>query len=198
MLRKIGIAEERKERARNYGFILYEDSASVVWKDTLEDLHVKGYWIKHDKDTDMRGNLKKEHYHVMLNFPHAIRARSVEELLSRVGVANGFYETVQSVPGYARYMCHLDNPEKYQYLPSDVHELGGAKYDEIIKIQSKKDKSETLKEIIQFCEDNELECYATLVKYAMDNNDRWLDLLMNIRFGKLIQDYIKSSAWARR
>ena len=37
-------------------------------------------------------------------------------------------EMVNSARGYARYLCHLDNPEKAQYDPAEVRCMGGADY----------------------------------------------------------------------
>lgn len=196
MVQKIGICNEKKKKARNYAFTLYEDSASAVWKSMVSDLHVKSFWICHDMDTHEDGSLKKLHYHVMLMFPNAISWKSAEELFGRLGIANGCYEVVNSVSGYARYLCHMDNPEKYQYGLDNVHEFGGANYQEIIR-KTKSNKYDTLREILDFCDNNGVECYARVVRYGMENNEKWLDTLLDIRYGKLIQDYIKSVYWSR-
>jgi len=42
--------------------------------------------------------------------------------------------------GYARYLCHLDNPEKHQYSRDDVKAFGGADYDEITQLETDKVK----------------------------------------------------------
>ena len=47
-------------------------------------------------------------------------------------------QRINVVRGYARYLCHLDNPEKAQYNISDVISLGGADYQEVISLASDK------------------------------------------------------------
>ena len=58
----------------------------------------------------------------------------------------------QVVSGAARYLCHLDNPEKHRYNPEDVKQLGGLVYDEIINSAS--DDLLTLYEIFDWIDAN--------------------------------------------
>lgn len=73
-------------------------------------------------------------------------------------------ESVISLRGYARYLCHLDNPEKAQYEKSDVMSLGGVSYLEVIGTAS--DKSTAIFEMQEFCEYYDVVSFYALAKYA--------------------------------
>ena len=79
----------------------------------------------HDRDTNPSGEPKKPHYHVLLMFESPADYESkVAPIFAEIGAVGR--ETVNSARGYARYLCHLDNPEKAQYSPSEVRCMGGA------------------------------------------------------------------------
>ena len=47
-------------------------------------------------------------------------------------------EPVKSVRAYARYLCHLDSPDKVCYRTEDVLSLSGADYNTMIQLASDK------------------------------------------------------------
>lgn len=102
-------------RTRSYACVLYPESAPENWRDILSDFHIPCLISPlHDKDVNPTGEKKKAHYHVLLLFDSVkseTQAREIFEAFGGVGC-----EKVNSVRGYARYLCHLDNPEKVQLL----------------------------------------------------------------------------------
>lgn len=84
----------------------------------------------HDQDKNPEGDDKEPHYHVLIVFDDSMTfdlCRKVIDSINGVGC-----ESVQSVRGYARYMCHLDNPRKAQYSADDVRCFGGMSYDKFL------------------------------------------------------------------
>lgn len=96
---------------------------------------------KHDKDVKehidtiedreyLSFRIKKPHYHLLCIFPHAVGVKSFHAELYHKLYENGIdtvgYELVRSEVGYARYLAHLDNPEKYQYDKEEILYYGGA------------------------------------------------------------------------
>lgn len=73
--------------------------------------------------------------------------KQAKELFDKIGEVG--LQRVNSTRGYARYLCHLDNPEKAQYDQSDAIQLGGADYIFVIGLTS--DKYRAVREIIEFC-----------------------------------------------
>lgn len=100
-------------KTRTYSFLLYPDT---------NDKHAKalallrqGYnylVIRHDEDTTEEGAPKGAHFHCILKFRQPRWLSAVSEEL---GVEPNLFRDCKSFDGYARYMLHLDNPEKVQY-----------------------------------------------------------------------------------
>ena len=147
----------------------------------------------HDRDINPGTNeVKKAHRHVLLMFPNPrsrAQARKIFEQIGGVGC-----ESVNATRGMARYLCHLDNPEKVQYSTSDVIQLGGADYMEIIKLPS--DKLAVIRELIQFIELNNIYSFNALVRWCSENNEKWFRGLCD-NCSYIIREYIASRQYCR-
>lgn len=182
-------------KRREFAFILYEESASEGWEQVLKQLHQRVFWILHDKDVGSDGMPKKPHYHVMVLFDNPRSLSTVQSLCSRCG-GNGHLEEVVSRRGYARYLCHMDDPDKHQYDTTEVHSLCGANYmlEIMSKAELKNSKLAMITEIIQFCDDNMVFFYADLIRYCIAYRPDWLEMLISYN-GHIVKDYIKSNAF---
>lgn len=181
-------------RTRNYGCVVYPESAPENWQGILAEQCVPAFISPlHERDVDPQNQPKKPHYHVLLMFDSvktADQAKAVFALIGGVGC-----EVVNSIRGYARYLCHLDNPEKAQYDPNEVRSLGGADYQTIIGLVS--DKYKAIREMRAWCKDNDIRSYAELFDYAADNNEGWFRVLCDC--GTVVmKEYLKSREWQYR
>lgn len=162
------------KRYRNFGTIVYPESAPENWRDTLSDTRIPAFISPlHDKDTNPGGETKKPHYHILLLYdaPHTKeQAAAVFDTIKGVGC-----EIVQSVRGNARYLCHLDNPEKAQYLTENVTALNGADYLKVIGLAS--DKYKAIGEMIDWCIETDCVMYWQLLQYARANRYDWFRVL---------------------
>ena len=153
----------KKTRTRNYATIVYPESAPSDWQEILSNHHIPAFISPlHDNDVNPTGEPKKPHYHVILAFEGVKtweQAKSIFDSLNGVGC-----EAINSLRGYARYLCHLDNPEKHQYLVEDVRSLCGADYSSTIGLAT--DKYKAISEIIDFCVDENIISFAYLLEYA--------------------------------
>lgn len=184
-------------RTRNFATEIYLDSAPENWFDILVDTKIPCFISPyHDKDynvkRDENGELvpKKAHFHIMLMFDSVKteeQAREVCSLFNGVGL-----EIVNSIRGYARYLCHLDNPEKAQYPIDEVRCLGGADYLNVVALP--KDKYTAIREIIEYIRNNQIDSYAELLDYcAVQKTDWFVCLCDNGTY--VIKEYIKSYRW---
>ena len=182
-------------KRREFAFVLYEESAAENWEQVLSQLHQRVFWILHDKDVSSDGTPKKPHYHIMILFDNPRSLNTVQSLCSKCG-GNGHLEEIISRRGYARYLCHMDDPDKHQYDVTEVHSLCGANYmlEIMSKVELKNNKLAVITEIIQFCDDNVVFFYADLIKYCIAYRPDWLEVLISYN-GHIIKDYIKSSAY---
>lgn len=178
-------------RVRNYATVIYPESAPENWKDIITEYHVPVFVSPlHDKDIDPGNKPKKPHYHVLFMFEGKKSMEQAKSIFSSIcGVG---CEVVQSVRGYSRYLCHLDNPEKAQYKPEDVTSFGGADYMGTIGLAI--DKYKAIGEMQDFCDKYNCYSYSLLSKYARIHRPDWFRMLCDCASVHM-REYLKSHAW---
>lgn len=177
---------DKSIRLRDYATIIYPDSENTPsdWIQKLKDLHVPCFISPiHDKDVieggSDKGLPKKPHYHVMLVFESLKTPMQALEIFDQIGGVG--LEYVKTRRGMARYLCHLDNPEKFQYSKDDVICIGGVDYLETISIVA--DKYAVLDAVICFIKDHHIENILDLYQYAKDNNMMdWIRIIQDKSF----------------
>ncbi len=178
-------------RTRNFGTVVYPESAPENWQSILAEMCIPCFISPlHDQDVDPGGEPKKPHYHVMLMYDNVKTKDQAQEVFDQIGGVGN--ETVQSIRGYARYLCHLDNPEKAQYSPDDVLAYGGADY--ITTIGLVIDKYKAIGEIMDFCVNHDVYGYATLLMWCRVNNPGWFRVLCD-NGSFVIKEFLKSLKW---
>lgn len=181
-----------RERTRNWATILYPDSAREGWRDILTDLKVPCFLSPlHDKDLNPDGTLKKPHYHILFIFDGVKSREQVLDIVSLLFAVGTEY--VNSVRGYARYLCHLDNPEKFQYSTNDVVSYCGIDYSDFISLSS--DNIKIIHEMIDFCEENNVSSFYLLSKYAFLYNNSWARALSTC-CSVFMKEYLQSRTWS--
>lgn len=180
-------------RFRNFATVVYPDSENTPedWLSVLQDFKTPVLVSPfHDQDVNVTGEPKKPHYHVLIMFEGMKSQDQVRELFDQIGGVG--LETVNSLRGYARYLCHLDNPDKHQYFPGDVKQFGGCDYIEMIGLPS--DRYEIIGEMIDYCQSECIVSYATLLVYARHNRQDWFRILCDS--GTIVmKEYLKSFGW---
>ena len=181
-------------RKRNFATVIYPESAPENWREILAGYFVPAFVSPlHDRDVNATGEPKKAHHHVMVMFEGKKSEEQVKNLFDSIGGVG--LEKVESLRGYARYLCHLDNPEKAQYNPSDVISLNGSDYSYTIGIVA--DKYKAVREMIAFCKTNQIVNYAELLEYASVEQDTWFRILCDS--GTVVmKEYLKSVSWGQR
>lgn len=80
--------------------------------------------ILHDQDVDEEINqLKTNHYHCAVRFNKKLMNKSVIKRVSDIFHCNENQISVKkltSLQSYTRYLIHLDNGDKHQYMPFDI------------------------------------------------------------------------------
>lgn len=167
-------SENASKRFRNFATVVYPESAPEGWVDILSDFHIPVFISPlHDKDVNPTGEVKKEHYHVMLMFDGVKTRDQASEVFFSIGGVG--CEVVNTIRGYARYLCHLDNPEKAQYKIECVRALSGADYMGVIGLAV--DKYKALREMQDFCRDNNIFSFADLADYCAYERFDWYRVL---------------------
>ena len=183
--------KERKEkdvRQRAWATVVYPESAPDDWLQILGEQCVPCFVSPlHDQDENPDGSLKKKHWHVLFTFDGKKSREQIAEITDLIGGVG--QEKVKSTRGYARYLCHLDNPEKHQYEPSEVKQFGGADYYSLIGVAV--DKYQAIGEMIDFCTENGITEYCDLLEHARKNEFGWFRILCD-NGTVVMREYLKS------
>ena len=180
----------KETRTRNWTIVLYPDSVPDNWREVLDELHIE--WIEsplHDKDINANGETKKAHWHILLMFGGVKTYAQVKEITDKL---NGpIPARCHNAKAMVRYMAHLDNPEKAQYVLSDIKSHGGVDLAEMLR-PSSSERYSLIREMMMFIKDNGIIEFQDLIDYAMVNRfDDWFPLLCD-NSSYVIGQYIKS------
>ena len=104
------IEEKKPVRYRNFIVLLYQDSTSYNFDETLRIIKSQKKWafIKHFPES----NEKKEHYHAILSFENA---KNKSTLSKQLGVPENYIDPIKNFRTICRYLTHIDDEDKYQY-----------------------------------------------------------------------------------
>lgn len=181
----------KENRKRNWSFVMYPESIPDNWHDLFSEQCIPAFVSPlHDMDINPDGECKKSHYHVVLMFDSLKsqeQAQSISDMFSGVLV-----QEVKNTRSLARYLCHLDNPEKHQYSISDVLQFGGADYLDII--ESASDKYMAIAEMEDFCDEQGIYSYSDLCRYARKYRPDWHRYLCSC-CSVHMSSYLKSAYW---
>lgn len=187
------MAEKSKgaRRARNFATVVYPESAPENWLEILGEQKIASFVSPlHNLDVNPTGEVKKEHHHVILMFEGKKSEEQIKEIFDQIGGVG--LEVVQSIRGYARYLCHLDNPEKTQYREEDVICFGGADYPGTIGLAI--DKYKCIKEMVEYCVANNIVSYSDLLEYSMEYRFDWFRILCDCGT-VVVKEYLKARSW---
>lgn len=188
-----GSSSEESKRYRNWACIVYPDSAPAGWLELLEQCHVSSAVSPlHDMDINPGGELKKAHYHVVFAFDGKKSKDQVSVLFASFGGVG--CEVVNSLRQYCRYLCHLDNPEKYKYKESDVRAFGLDYYD---IVNSVSDRYQAIRDILDFCFKNQIIYYSDLMDYCSENREDWFRVLCDSGT-YVVKEYLRSLEYKAR
>ena len=147
--------------------VLYPESAPADWR---EQLSLTGLPCAisplHDKDINATGEPKKAHYHIILCYDGPTTFNAVKRLTDALN--SPIPQPLEQIKGYYRYLTHKDNPEKYQYVESDISTINGfniADFEELTKSEIHHIKI-NLQNIVR---GNDITEYSDLLDFLLDN-----------------------------
>lgn len=154
------MAKKEKYRGRVHLLLLYPDNPAHV--EALEKIsHSYDYAaILHDKDTwteeeekknpdHKKGELKKEHFHVVLRTQNATWNTAI---CKELGIEEKFIEPAKNIDNSLQYLIHYNDNDKAQYAIDEVFGSLKTKLTESIN-KVEKSEGEKVVELIQFIEE---------------------------------------------
>lgn len=144
---------------------MYPESRPEEWEEILQETGLQiGISPLHNRDLNADGEVKKEHYHVLLCFNGPTTYKRVEKITKSVN--GSIPKRVISPIGLIRYFTHKDNPEKAQYEESEIKSINGwdrQEYDGITLSM----KEEIKRGIIKLININKIVEYGDLIDYLI-------------------------------
>lgn len=168
---------------------LYENTAPDNFLDLMRESGMEGLAMKHDQDVTAAGEVKEPHWHVVVRFAHAVLAKDAKEVLTSFGCKEESVQYRDSWSAVARYLCHMDDPNKAQYNPADVVEFGGADY--LTAIKRTADKYRVISEMCDWAKANQCYSFNRLVDYAREENLEWF-MALSDNSAIFMREYLKS------
>ena len=167
------------KRSKYFATVQYPDSSDIedIIRCLDDTFHISAFISPlHDKDIESTGAPKKAHRHIILIFDSLKTREQCKEVVDALGTVG--CELITSFRGYARYLCHLDSPDKYLYDKDLVLNVGDVNYWEVIS--SSADIMRLHMDICDFCYSNCVFDYWYLVQFASFNGkDDWFKCLQS-------------------
>ena len=154
-------------RHRAFNAVFYPESAPENFRELIESWHVPALLALHDKDKEPDGEEKKPHYHLVLYFAGKKSLNQVHELVDQLGSKR--LELAYDLRGSARYLGHLDQPDKFQYGIGAIEGFSGASVSDLTAPMV-----DPTPEILDFVEEQGLTEYSVLVDYCHHERAEWL------------------------
>lgn len=198
-------AKRAGKRARAWWGILYEESAPENWRQLIADSLVETLISPlHDKDILPTGEPKKPHYHVLISFKSPTTRSNAADLMESWGCVvqrhwpkPGEPEKfkVSDFKQAARYLCHLDQADKYQYPVAEVTSIGAIDYPTLV--MSAADEDAMLDDIFEAMDNYFLDSYPKVVRWCRENNPEWKPIVYR-KYTRQISEYAKGLHYEAR
>ena len=101
-----------KKKDRKFRLLLYPDDETHVKALKYIKENYDYACILHDSDITENGEIKKEHYHVVIKFDNPVYNTSI---IKQLGIKENYIQDCNSIKQSLLYLIHYNNSEKFQY-----------------------------------------------------------------------------------
>lgn len=144
----------------SWATVLYPESCSPDFREIISSSGVPCLLSPlHDSDVDDDGVLKKPHYHLLMWFNRSRSAKQVEPLVVQLKAVG--LEKVLNPTGYARYLVHMDDEDKFQYMREEVQEFNGLSFASVLSRSV--DTFQAVLELTDMCLAGNIQSFHALV-----------------------------------
>ena len=191
MLSDENIVINESERVCVWECILYPESLKKDWLEILESLGVSALLSPlHSKDTfnidvvkngetiHKKGDTKKEHYHLLLKFGSKKSFKQIKEFCNNIQNGNTMVQQKHSIRGAIRYLCHLDNDDKFKYNIKELKSINGFEFENYLNENGSSER-QIIKQMIAFIQEYDFKEPFQFINYCLDKNEDWFIILKN-------------------
>lgn len=155
-----------KRKARYWTVVVYPESSPADWIEKVKQTHL-AYMISpiHDRDVTAVGDTKKAHYHLVLMWDNPTTFNNVREVLKPI--TEVCPQAVNNLGRLARYLVHMDDPDKAQYDVADI-QAGGVDVEEMLYSQNNRVKQFEM--VHRYCLEHNITEYKDLLDRTLDDD----------------------------
>ena len=153
-------------RHRGFMHVFYPESAPDNFREIISSWNVPALLVLHDKDKDPDGSEKKAHYHLLLTFGGMKSLAQVHALVDELG--SKVLEPSWDIHGSARYLAHLDHPDKFQYGVGAIEAFSGQSVADLVA-----PIADPSPEIMAYVREHKIVEYSHLIDYCLDEKLEW-------------------------
>lgn len=160
-----------KYRSRTHMLLLYPENEEHTKAYEIIQKTYDYASILHNKDVTEDGELKKEHWHIVLRFT---QPRWSSAICKDLGIKENYIEEVKNFNNALQYLIHYNDINKAQY---SIEEVKGTLKTKLIESIQKIEKSESEKvvELIQFIEESTEPISVTQFASFCAKNGYWAE-----------------------
>lgn len=156
-------------------FLVYDESVSKDWVESLEERGLECAYIKHDRFLESEkytkeGKIKKVHTHVVIQFSNSTTFKVVKEITDSINAKPP--RAVRNIRGAVRYLMHMDSNKKYQFDREEVNTINGFDVDKYINMKTESQERDLYLKIRTLCKEMDFFNYADLEDY-LEENQMW-------------------------
>ena len=162
----VEFGKSTKRKARYWTVVVYPESSPPDWVEQVKQTHL-AYLISpiHDKDLTAVGDYKKPHYHLVLMWENPTTFSNVREVLKPI--TEVCPQAVNNLGRLARYLVHMDDPDKAQYDVADI-QAGGVDVEEMLYSQNNRAKQFEL--VHRYCLEHNITEYKDLLDRTLEDD----------------------------
>ena len=142
---------KEKYRSRVHMLLLYPDNVQHCQAVEKIKQSYDYAMVLHNRDVTAEGEVKKEHWHIVLRFKQAVWSSAI---CKELGIEDKFIENVKKFDNAIQYLIHYNDSDKSQYT---VDEVTGNLKQRLVESINKVEKSEGEKvlDLIEYIESQE-------------------------------------------
>lgn len=148
-----------------------------LFNKAIENNEISYYsFILHNQDVTLEGNLKKPHYHIILDI-NKPGGRSFKDVYNYCSFAylTQRVEKITNVKKFSRYLLHMDDKKKHQYALEEVYTSDPQMYIKLTKINEPEKVNfeqvlqDLLKYLFELCKNNGSYTSADVYRFFINN-----------------------------
>lgn len=185
------------KRTRNWTGIFYPESCAENWEEIIEKEIMTPVYVSPLHHGFSDGKLdedKKDHYHILLVFDGVKSREQVLNIVEPLGVV--MVQAVDNLKCMARYLCHLDDPDKEQFknLFEQLKCFHTNIEQYISMCEMPEDRLDCIGQMLDYVQEQNVVSFFDLLMYARYNNKEWFRSLCSNSSYIMVQA-IKSNSW---